>query len=713
MDSTIFSEDMTIIREFVAECNDMITDVEQKIIKLSDLVRQKKTPDLEDINAIFRLFHTIKGTSGFLNLSVMQELTHEAETLLDSIRKGEKKLTERYLETFIGAIDFLKSMLPTIESTGSDVIYADRVDDQIMLILSADFEEEGSAENITSIIKTTRIVFTDFKTEAIKSAEMLKIGLQNLINNPISSESSKECIELAYDLLNNFKIKDMADYISLTELVVKYLNHTFNNDFKAHSEDMGVIVQIADVLIEALAAEAVKITGASGMADFLSDIIKLNLESFKVKESSPKTVVEVTETVDTTSVQTLDKTDKKETVGDTFIRVDLDKIDKLIDWIGELSIAEMMLINNPDLKNSNISLTSFENSAHNVNRILSEIQYLSMSLRMVPIKGSFNKMSRLVHDLTGKFKKEISFSTEGDDTEIDKNVAEQIIDPLMHMVRNSFDHGIEDASERTAKGKSAAGNISLSAKHVGGEIWITVSDDGKGLDKEKILDKALRNGLTDSERVKHLGDDEIYGFIFQPGFSTAETVSALSGRGVGMDVVKRNIDSIKGQVTIVSKPGLGSSFILKIPLTMAIIEALLIRVGNNRYTLPLTGVTECSRIESSEITKTPAGEEFVKIRKDMLQIVRLHKLFDIVPDSESLHDGILMTIKNGSDVFCLFVDEIMEQLQAIVKPLPEDLGTIKGLSGCTILGDGSISPIIDVNGLLTLNKKKINDSDQE
>jgi len=706
MNSTVFSEDMSIVREFVAECNDMIADVEHKILQLSEVIRQKNMPNLEDINAIFRLFHTIKGTSGFLNLSVMQELTHEAETLLDSIRKGEKPLTERYLETFIGAIDFLKSMLPDIENTGSDAAFADQVEDQIMLILSADFEEEEhSAPQAVITPKPSELVFGNFKTEALTTAEKLKSELQNLLNNPTSSDLNTNCLKLSGDLFNNFKLKEMPDYIRLSELLIDYLTHTLNNEFKIHSEDLGVIIQISDVLIEAIALESAKITGAFGMADFLSDIIKLNMAAYQVKEPAAKTVVKA-ETAEPVLVQAVEKVEKKETVGDTFIRVDLDKIDKLIDWIGELSIAEMMLINNPDLKNSALSLTSFENSAHNVNRILSEIQYLSMSLRMVPIRGSFNKMSRLVHDLTGKFKKEIRFSTEGEETEIDKNVAEQIIDPLMHMVRNSFDHGIEDAAEREAKGKPAAGTITLSARHVGGEIWISIADDGKGLDKEKILAKAVKNGLTDSERIKHLTDEEIYAFIFQAGFSTAETVSALSGRGVGMDVVKRNIDSIKGQISIQSKAGQGSLFILKIPLTMAIIEALLIRVGENRYTIPLAGVTECSRAEESEITVSPSGEEFVKIRNSMIQIVRLHRLFGANADSEQLHEGILMTIKNGSEIFCLFVDEIMEQLQAIVKPLPEDLGTIRGLSGCTILGDGSISPIVDITGILALNREK-------
>jgi len=706
MDSTIFSEDMTIVREFVAECNDMIADVEHKILQLSDVIKQNNMPNLEDINAIFRLFHTIKGTSGFLNLSVMQELTHEAESLLDSIRKGEKPLTERYLDTFIGAIDFLKSMLPTIENTGSDATFADQVEDQIMLILSADFEEEEhTAPQAVITPKPSELVFGDFKPEATAATEKLKSKLQELLDNPTNSETNSECIKLAGDLLHNFKLKEMTEYLILSEAVISYLAHTLNNDFKIHSEDLGVVIQISDVLLEALSLDSVKITGAYGMADFLNDIIKLNISAFLVKEPVAKTVA-LSSPTETVTAQTVEKVEKKETVGDTFIRVDLEKIDKLIDWIGELSIAEMMLINNPDLKNSGLSLTSFENSAHNVNRILSEIQYLSMSLRMVPIKGSFNKMSRLVHDLTGKFKKEIRFSTEGEETEIDKNVAEQIIDPLMHMVRNSFDHGIEDAAEREAKGKPAAGTITLSARHVGGEIWISIADDGKGLDKEKILAKAVKNGLTDSERIKHLTDEEIYAFIFQAGFSTAETVSALSGRGVGMDVVKRNIDSIKGQITIQSKPGLGSLFILKIPLTMAIIEALLIRVGENRYTIPLAGVTECSRAEESEITVSPSGEEFVKIRKSLIQVVRLHRLFGANADSEQLHEGILMTIRNGSEIFCLFVDEIMEQLQAIVKPLPEDLGTIQGLSGCTILGDGSISPIVDVTGILALNREK-------
>jgi two-component system chemotaxis sensor kinase CheA len=380
------------------------------------------------------------------------------------------------------------------------------------------------------------------------------------------------------------------------------------------------------------------------------------------------------------------------------VQLSLDEEILRLDLVGELVIAESMVSNNQDL----ITLKNerFGKAVMQLDKISREIQEVAMSMRMIPLAGVFRKMMRLVRDLAQKANKQVELEIIGEETEVDKTIIEQISDPLVHLIRNAVDHGLETPAGRLAAGKPEMGRVTLEAKHSAGEVWITVEDDGKGLNRDKIFQKGVEKGLVKSED-REMKDEEIWRLIFEPGFSTAEQVSSISGRGVGMDVVKRNIERLRGKVDIRSRAGVGTMFAVRIPLTLAIIEGMVVRVGVHRYTIPISSIKESFRPGCEQITRTPDGLEIVRIRGELQPVLRLHELYRVDPRYDQLREGILIMVENGGNKCCLFVDELLGHQQIVIKGLPGYLNHVKGISGCAILGDGEISLILDIAGLIS------------
>jgi two-component system chemotaxis sensor kinase CheA len=381
------------------------------------------------------------------------------------------------------------------------------------------------------------------------------------------------------------------------------------------------------------------------------------------------------------------------------IRVDLNKLDLLMNLVGELVIAETMVAQHPDLEAHRTE--SVEKASRHLNKIVRDMQDIATSLRMIPVGGSLRKMLRLVHDLAAKQGKLVDLAILGEETEVDKTVTELIADPLVHILRNGVDHGVETPDVRRAAGKPERATIRLEAKHQGGEVLIIVEDDGKGLDKERILAKAKENGLV-PQGSPPLPDAEIFKLIFEPGFSTADKVTDVSGRGVGMDVVKRNVEKMRGRVDINSVRGQGTTVTLRIPLTLAIIEGMLVRVGSSFYTIPLGSIRESIVPRSKEITRTSDSTEIVRVRDSLIPVLRLHKLHNLKPERESLDQGVLTIVEEGGERIALFIDELVGQRQTVIKSLPNFLGSIRGVSGCSLLGSGEISLILDVSEIVKL-----------
>ncbi len=380
------------------------------------------------------------------------------------------------------------------------------------------------------------------------------------------------------------------------------------------------------------------------------------------------------------------------------IRVDIDKLDKMLDLVGELVIAESMVANNQ-------GADRFENdrlvkAITQLDKISREIQEVAMSMRMIPLAGIFNKMVRLVRDLSHQAGKQVDLLIVGEETEVDKTIIEQISDPLVHLIRNAIHHGIEDAPTRLAAGKPETGRVTLDAKHSAGEVWITVEDDGAGLNRKKIFERGVEKHLIRNEDAA-MKDEEIWRLIFEPGFSTSENVSNISGQGIGMDVVRRNIERLRGKVDIRTREGVGTMFIIRIPLTLAIIEGMVVRVGANRYAIPISSIKESFRPSPGQITATPDGLEIVRVRGELQPVLRLHELYRVEPLHRQLADGILIIVENTENRCCLFVDELLGHQQIVIKTLPDYLHHVKGISGCSILNDGEIGMILDVAGILS------------
>ncbi len=382
------------------------------------------------------------------------------------------------------------------------------------------------------------------------------------------------------------------------------------------------------------------------------------------------------------------------------IRVRTDRLDKLIDMVGELVIAQAMM--SADSIVTQPGHQALTRKVLHAGKIVRDLQDLSMSMRMVPLKPVFQKLARLVRDLSQKSGKAVDFQTHGEDTELDRNMVAALSDPLEHMVRNSMDHGLEAPSDRAAAGKSTAGVLRLSAFYAGGAVVVELHDDGRGLNRDKIVAKATAKGLIDGDKT--LTDQDVFGLIFAPGFSTADQVTDISGRGVGMDVVRRNIEGIRGRIEIASTAGVGTTFTLRLPLTLAITDGMLVRVGEERYIVPTTSIQLSFRPSPEQLCTVAGRGEMVVLRGETLPIVRLHRLFNIEGACERFDQSLLMLVGDGGKRVALLVDDLLGQHQVVAKTLGEGIGSVEGVSGGAILSDGRIGLILDVGQLIQLNR---------
>lgn len=380
------------------------------------------------------------------------------------------------------------------------------------------------------------------------------------------------------------------------------------------------------------------------------------------------------------------------------VRVSTEKLDGLINMVGELVITQAMIAQSEELKGEQNRKLS--QSVAQLTRITRELQDMSMSLRMVPLKATFQKMERVVRDVAHKSQKTVRFAVEGEDTEIDRNMVETLNDPLVHMLRNSVDHGIEAPEVRRAAGKPETGTVTLRAYHAAGNVVLEIRDDGNGLDRARILAKAVERGLATPDR--ELTDNEIYKMIFLPGFSTAKTVTDVSGRGVGLDVVKKNLDTLRGRIDIASAPGRETVFTLRIPLTLAIIDGMLIRVGGQQYLLPTLNVQKAFRPDRSVLFSVQGRGEMARVRERLIPIFRLHDLFKVNDAQQDPTQALLLEVEHEGECCAFLADALLGQQQVVIKSLPAGLGETRGFSGSAILGDGRIGMILDVAGIMDL-----------
>ena len=640
--------------------------------------------DKECMDEIFRAMHTIKGSSAMMQFDSIMTISHKIEDLFYYIRENgiDQKYNEKLVNLVFKITDFIKEEIVKVEEGLELETNLVPLENEIKLFLNSIKKETkgeiSQIENLKSNIAITeeneensqtkeckyviRIIFDDdVSMENLRAFiivnQLRETGIEfeykpeNIENIP---ETSQEIIENGFFVYVNKEYLDTATEVISKALNVKnYTVFEYNEDAQNKKEDETIISQTAC------------------SADLNNSISSTNSKQCR----------------------------------QSLITVNLSKLDKLVDIVGELVIAESMVESDADIKRLNSE--SFKKSTRQVRKLTDELQDIVMSLRMVPISGTFNKMHRIVRDMGKELNKDVELVLNGEDTEIDKTIADCISDPIMHLVRNAMDHGIEPEEKRISKGKNKKGKITLSAFNTGGEIHITVEDDGRGFDSEKILEKAEAKGLL-TKPASEYTQKEAFQFLMLPGFSTNDNITEYSGRGVGMDVVKANVEKVGGTVVLESNEGLGSKITFKIPLTLTIVSGMQVVVGNSEFIIPIKSIHQSFKTKKNEIIHNPEQGEMILIREKCYRIIRIHEYFNINTDITNIEDGILIFVESGDNSACLFVDKIIGEQQVVVKPLPIILNKYNlkesGIYGCSILGDGSINLILDVGNLMESNR---------
>lgn len=691
---------------YIQETNQLLDRLEKIIIEC------EKNGNLKDhINEIFRIMHTIKGNSMMMMYDGIAELAHCAEDIFDHYRQHMDIELEMTVLTdlMLEIMDFDKNQIFRIEAGET----CDPAPEFLIESLKEMFE---SVKFMTSseTVKEERKIGQDSADEKDSSQ-----GQESRFFIPPVGDSTKG---KPTSPRSNFKVKiNFQDGCEMENIRAFTIQHHFKNFCDAMGTYPLNVVdddQATDlirkngfhmVLKTAKSFEDIdhEVQSSAFVSEYdVKPITNEDYEQYLIefqgggrKEAPLKSVAKE---VDKESGENAEKGKVSQGVASinssqTHINVDVSKIDLLMDLIGELVVSEAMVTRNPDL--NGFTSESFEKSVRQHRMILNELQDLVMSVRMVPLSLTFQKMNRIVRDMSKKIDKKVELKILGEATEVDKNIIEHIGDPLMHIIRNSVDHGIEDAESRRMAGKEAVGHVTLEAKHSGGEVWIVIEDDGRGLDRKQILKKAEEKAML-TKSANDMSDNEVYLLLFAPGFSTKEAITEFSGRGVGLDVVSKNISELGGTIQIDSVLGKGTVFTIKIPLTLAIVEGMMMRVGNSLLTVPIVNVQESFSMKAEEVIVDPNGNEFIMLRGKCYPIMRLHKRFGMTSKTQEIAKGILIMIDYAGKSVLLFADEIIGEQQLVVKSLSKFMKKVKGISGCALLGDGKISLILDPSGLV-------------
>lgn len=650
----------------------------------------------ETINEIFRNMHTIKGSSAMMMFNNISTPAHTIEDLFYYIREKKPENVDYSIvsDLVLEGIDFIKMELEKIKdgekADGDPAALTSKINEYLLFLKEDSSDPEPPKPKTSSpqqyYIASEKLPVNHnsntFKATLFfqDDCEMENIRAFGILHNLL--EITNEVYSIPEDVIDN---EDSINIIRADGLQIYFKVDKSLQDMQQFFDDILFLKKIELVQLD---------------SDF--DIKQHEKPKQVIIEETPVIVPKLVEQHDQKAKVKEHEKDSQVSSAQSIISVNVAKLDKLMDLVGEMVIAEAMVIHNNDLKG--LEIENFYKASRQLHKINNEIRDMVMSIRMVPLSLTFQKMHRIVRDMSKKLEKEVHLHLVGEETEIDKNIIEHISDPLMHLVRNSIDHGIESVEQRETAGKSKCGNITLEAKNAGSEVIITVRDDGKGLNKQKILEKAKENGIL-TKPESEMCDREIYNLICLPGFSTKENITEFSGRGVGMDVVTQNIEQVGGTVSIESAEGIGSSVIMRIPLTLAIIDGMNIKVGNSRFTIPITSIKESFRPEENDVIKDPNDKEMIMVRGQCYPILRLHEHYCIKTDITDFTQGILIMIEQDEKLICIFADELIGQQQVVVKSLPNYIKNskkIEGITGCTLLADGSTSLIFDVGGLIAL-----------
>lgn len=713
---------------FFEESSELLAEMETCLLRLD-----VNSPDLEDLNAIFRAAHSIKGGAGTFGFTDMTEMTHMLETLLDKLRKGELKVRSEMIDAFLRAGDVIKEQLAGHRGEGqADPAVAAAVCEELKK-LSDGVQESVVVEPVAKEEPGENLGATNqIETEVIESPA--EDSLKNIYSIEFSSTGMSSAT--VDHLLDNLKRLGVLENLTPTNTSNSFkLKLATSNCEEDVWETLAFIVDPANLKIETIVVENTE-AGLSA-TDYSEEAgkntespVTANEDEFSMTDlppapgygffpGAPAAPIESDESEMNPSVgqqgfsknessgninKSLNKTATAAPNSETSsIRVSIEKVDQMINLVGELVITQAMLAQTVSQYDP-VLFEKLHSGMSQLERNTRDLQESVMSIRMMPISFVFSRYPRVVRDLAAKLNKRVELKTVGENTELDKGLIEKIADPLTHLVRNSLDHGIEVAEKRVAAGKPAHGTITLRAFHQGGSIVIEVSDDGAGLNRGKILAKAKERGLPVHDGMT---DQEVWALIFEAGFSTAEKVTDVSGRGVGMDVVKRNIQSMGGRIDIDSALGTGTRISIRLPLTLAILDGLSVTVGEEMFIVPLNYITESLQPAAADI-KTVSGQgRVVQVRGEYLPVVALHEIFNLRPKVTAVHEGILVILEAEGHKAALFVDDLVGQHQVVIKSLESNYRRVQGVSGATIMGDGKVALILDTAALVMASQQEI------
>lgn len=710
---------------FLSEANEIVEGLENDLVLLED---NKSDEDL--LNKIFRSAHTLKSSAGTVGFTTMSELNHVAENLLEKVRSGKLDVTPTMITVLLEFLDTVKIMLQNIIDGKGE---ADGVNNIESLKAKIKAIADGNEIDASVQAPTTPSAAPTVKKETQTSTQA------QAIEEPEKKEESSSGSNV-FHISMSFKptifdngidplmfLNDLRDIGTISNLKIDSSNvppisaledpYTCYTQFSLDISTNSTLEQVQNIFLFVIDDNDINISDAKVSVQ-KEDKIETQTETQVAEETKEEKTIEETKSQEETKEEIKTEQAKPQTSAaksqasssvkvqaPSTVRVDTRKLDSLMNLIGELVIAQsriMQLTQSLDIDNG------LKEAVSSMDRTSRQIQEEVMNIRMMPVGPIFNQFHRYVRDLNLELNKEVKLVLKGETTEIDKNMLEQLSDPLKHIIRNSMDHGIERTKEeRIARGKPEFGTITMSAAHQEGHVVIEVSDDGNGLNKERIYNKAIEKGLL-SKDGKY-SDAEIYRTIFSPGLSTAEKITDISGRGVGMDVVRANVEKMKGKIEIKSEEGKGSTFIIKLPLTLAIIEGITFALGEQIYIMPLISIIEQMKVKNEQIKPFEGRGEMIKIRDEYLPLIRLHKVFEIDTHIEDIDNGIVVVVEAGYRRCAIFVDELLDQQQVVIKSLDSAFSKHSGISGGTILGDGRIALIIDIQGLVNISLQgKIN-----
>ena len=682
---------------YLFETNSLLEQLDEVLLE----AEKAGTFTTDDVNEIFRIMHTIKGSSAMMEFSSLMTIAHRIEDLFYFIRENTiDSIDEKHKKELFDLMFFSTDMLRAeVEKVENNEPLSSNVDSFVEKVNSFLNKINNKSEEAPAAEASTASENGESSSSA-PAAELPKDG-------------SGAFLKIIFD--EGCGMENLRAFMVVTAVKDIYENLTFYPpDVETNPETAAVIIEKGFLLgfdTKETLEKAVNIIKNSGnvqsyevlMPPAAAKTFEKPEAAAEKKEEQPKPEAASPKAAAASAAQHNAAANAMHTGTNkqSLISVNLSKLDKLMALMGELVITESMVTSSPELQG--LKLDSFTKSARQLRKLTDELQDTVMSIRMIPVAGAFQKMNRIVRDMGKSLNKDVRLTIIGEDTEVDKTIVDNIADPIMHMVRNSMDHGIEEnAEDRVSAGKNPQGEIILSAEHTGSEVVITIQDDGQGVDPAKVLEKARRNGVLTKPESEYT-QKEVLALLMAPGFFFFFQVTEYSGRGVGMDVVKKNIEKIGGVVTISSELGKGMCTTMKIPLTMAIVDGMEVSVGKSIFTIPITNIRQSFKISSEEVIYDAQGQEIVKRMDHFYPIIRVHRLYNIDTEITNMEDGILVWVEGGEKSYCLFVDELLGEQQVVVKPLPTYLNAYNiknsGIAGCTILGDGNISIILDIANL--------------